>query len=86
MDPLSPTREVVEPDSTPTQEALRLIVEVFEEGYRAAASLRENASHYSLTELRTELEGIEERMLTEIARICTQHEIPQPLVPAVPLN
>ncbi|MFN3650317.1 MAG: hypothetical protein ACK47B_12140 [Armatimonadota bacterium] len=60
---------------TPCQDALERIVEVFQDGYQAAANLRSSAENLTPIELRGELEAIEQRMLSQISSICVTYEI-----------
>jgi hypothetical protein len=62
-------------DSTPSQEALGLIVEVFRDGHRAAVDLRRSASVLTPVELQVELETIEQAMLTQISSICENYRL-----------
>ena len=60
------------PEPTPRREALRLIVEVFRNGQRAAADLRERVDLDGMTphQLEMELAAIETSMLAQISSIC----------------
>jgi len=66
---------VLDPEPTASQEALRLIVEVFRDGHEAAAGLRETAARLTPGQLRSELETIEQTMLSQICMICDQYQI-----------
>lgn len=81
MERLQHPTGLLEPDTTPSQEALRLIVEVFQDGYRAAADLRRTAYGLTPRELQSELQAIEQTMLTQISRICDNYEIQELSVP-----
>jgi hypothetical protein len=61
-------------ESTASREALRLIVEVFRDGHRAATDLRDTAEGLTPIQLARELEAIERGMLHEIARICDTYD------------
>lgn len=65
--------EELEP--TDAQEALKLIVEVFRDGRRSAANLRRRAGGMSPSELKGELDDIEEAMLTHISTICANYQV-----------
>ena len=54
-------------------DAIRQIVQVFEDGCLAAAALRRTADDLSAPELRTELNSIELRMLRQITMICERY-------------
>jgi len=58
------------PTPTPSGDAIRQIVQVFEDGCRAAAALRRTADDLSSSELETELNSIELRMVHQISSIC----------------
>jgi hypothetical protein len=60
-------------ESTPSQEALGLIVEVFRDGHRAAVDLRRSAAALTPGELRIELESIERAMISQITSICESY-------------
>lgn len=62
-------------DATPRREALRLIVEVFRDGQQAAEDLRSCAHDLTARQLETELEAIEERMLSQISLICDNYHL-----------
>jgi len=75
MERLQHSTGMLDLDPTPSQEALRLIVEVFQSGYEAAADLRRTAYGLTPGELQSELQAIEQTMLTQISRICDNYEI-----------
>jgi len=64
--------------ATPSQEALRLIVEVFRDGCDAAADLRRTARDLTPTQLESRLETIEHGMLSQISRICDTYQLQRP--------
>lgn len=70
---LADLMEGLEP--TEAQEALKLIVEVFRDGRRSAANLRHRAGGMSPTELKGELDDIEEAMLSRISNICVNYQV-----------
>lgn len=61
-------------EATPRREALRLIVEVFRDGHQAAEDLRSCAQELTPHQLETQLQAIEERMISQIAVICDSYE------------
>jgi len=65
---------ILELTPSATGDAIRQIVQVFEDGCHAAAALRRTAEDLSAPELRSELNTIEMRMLRQIARICERCE------------
>jgi hypothetical protein len=75
MEPMQRSVGVLDGDATPSQEALRLIVEVFQDGYRAAADLRRTARALTPGQLQVELQAIEQGMLSQISRICDNYQI-----------
>jgi hypothetical protein len=62
-------------EPTPSREALRLIVEVFRDGHRAASDLRGSAARLTPGQLQVELEAIEESMLAQISQICERCDL-----------
>ena len=66
-------RQMMELTPTPSGDAIRQIVQVFEDGCRAAAALRRTAEDLSANELRSQLDGIELRMMRQIAMICERY-------------
>jgi len=62
-------------EDTPRREALRLIVEVFRDGHRAAEDLRGTAEQLTAIQLESELEEIEERMISQISLICDTYQL-----------
>lgn len=68
-------------DATPRREALRLIIEVFRDGHRAAEDLRGTADGLTAHQLEVELEAIEERMLSQISLICDTYQLQDPMAP-----
>jgi hypothetical protein len=62
-------------EATPRREALRLIVEVFRDGHRAAEDLRGTAEEMTALQLESELEEIEERMISRISLICDTYQL-----------
>jgi len=81
MEPMQPMSGVLDRETTPSQEALALIVEVFQDGYRAAADLRRTAFGLTPVQLKSELEAIEQTMLNQISRICDDYQIRELAVP-----
>ncbi len=74
MDP--PFKDIVEEiEPTPSREALRLIVEVLQDGHRAAVNLRRTAALLTPFQLQSELESIELRMVSQIAVICDRYRL-----------
>ncbi len=73
--------KVLDMEATPRREALRLIVEVFRDGHRAAEDLRSTAQSLTATQLESELEAIEEKMLSQISLICDTYQLQQPTSP-----
>jgi len=65
--------EELEP--TDAQEALKLIVEVFRDGRRSAANLRQRAAGMSPAELKGELDDVEAAMLSRISTICVNYQV-----------
>lgn len=78
MEPRSILAGLTESEATPSQEALRLIVEVFRDGCDAAANLRHTAYEMTPSQLEVQLEAIERKMLTQISRICDTYQLQQP--------
>jgi hypothetical protein len=70
------TVRLLHSEATACREALRLIVEVFRDGHRAASDLRSTAGALTPGELQDELDAIESHMLSQIARICNTYQIP----------
>ena len=70
---LADLMEELEP--TEAQEALKLIVEVFRDGRCSAANLRRKANGMSPSELKGELDNIEEAMLSRISNICVNYQV-----------
>ena len=68
-------------EATPRREALRLIIEVFRDGHQAAEDLRTTADALTAVELESELEAIEERMISQISLICDTYQIQDPSAP-----
>jgi hypothetical protein len=66
-------RELLCPTPSPSGEAIREIVQVFEDGCRAAAALRRTASSRTANEIESALNNIELRMMWEIATICQRY-------------
>jgi len=64
---------ILEPTTSPSGDAIRQIVQVFEDGCRAAAALRHTADDLTAPELRSELNSIERGMLRQIATICERY-------------
>jgi hypothetical protein len=62
-------------DSPPSREALRLIIEVFRDGHRAAEDLRDTADEMTQSQLEHELESIEQNMLSQITHICRTYHV-----------
>jgi len=62
-------------ESPPSREALRLIIEVFRDGHRAAEDLRDTADEMTQSQLERELENIEQNMLSQITHICRNYEV-----------
>jgi hypothetical protein len=81
MELTEPATQVPEQNAKPPQEALRLIVEVFHDGYRAAADLRSTATRLTPGQLQLELEAIEEIMLSQISMICETYHVQETLLP-----
>jgi hypothetical protein len=69
MDASEITR-ILELAPSPSGDAIRQIVQVFEDGCRAAAALRRTADDLSAIEIQTKLNSIEHRMMRQIATIC----------------
>src|SRR5262245_55450470 len=59
---------------SPSADAIRQIVQVFEDGCRQAAALRRTAEELSPTEIQSKLDSIELRMLGQISTICERFE------------
>lgn len=68
-------------EAAPRREALRLIIEVFRDGHRAAEDLRSTAAALTAQQLENELEAIEERMLSQISLICDMYQLQEPSAP-----
>jgi hypothetical protein len=66
-------RQMMELTPTASGDAIRQIVQVFEDGCRAAAALRRTAEDLSAKELRSQLDGIELRMMRQITTICERY-------------
>ena len=81
MEPMQPLSGLLDLEPTASQEALRRIVDVFQDGYRAAADLRQSAFGLTPVQLKSELEAIEQTMLTQISRICDDYQIRELAVP-----
>jgi len=81
MEPVQPLSGLLDLEPSPSQEALGLIVEVFQDGYRAAADLRRSAFGLTPIQLKSQLEAIEQTMLTQISRICDDYQIRELAVP-----
>ena len=75
MDSFQQAAALVDAQPTSSQEALGLIVEVFRDGYRAAADLRRSALGLTPRELQMELTAIEETMLSKISSICENYQL-----------
>jgi len=81
MDSLQHSAGLLEAPPTPSQEALSLIAEVFQDGYRQAADLRRTALALTPGQLQMELQAIEQTMLSQIRRICDNYEIQELRIP-----
>jgi hypothetical protein len=66
-------RQMMDLPPTASGDAIRQIVQVFEDGCRAAAALRRTAEDLSAREIRSELDSIELRMMRQIATICERY-------------
>ena len=66
-------RELLGPTPSPSGEAIREIVQVFEDGCRAAAALRRTVDGRTANEIESALNSIELRMMWEIATICQRY-------------
>jgi hypothetical protein len=60
------------PPTSTSGEAIRQIVQVFEDGCQAAAALRRTAESMSAPEIESRLNHIERRMMWEISTICAR--------------
>jgi len=91
---VSDIRQMMELTPTPSGDAIRQIVQVFEDGCRAAAALRRTAEDLSANELRSQLDGIELRMMRQITTICERYtrddaasqSAPTPPLTVAPVN
>ena len=75
-----PPHPLGEVEPTPSREALRLIVEVFRSGHRAAADLRHVAGSLDAGQLERELCAIEQGMLDQIGTICNHYRTVSPTI------
>src|SRR5262245_28186176 len=82
-------RQMMDLPPSASGDAIRQIVQVFEDGCRAAAALRRTAEDLSAKEIRSELDSIELRMMRQIATICERYTredaAAQPVPTAPPL-
>ena len=53
-----------------SHDAIRDIVQVFQDGYRAVSALRRTATDLTAMEIESEIYAIELRMLSQISTIC----------------
>jgi hypothetical protein len=72
---------ILELTPSPSGDAIQQIVQVFEDGCRAAAALRHTVDDLSAPELRSELNSIERGMLRQIATICERYNRSTPPPP-----
>jgi hypothetical protein len=75
------SQRLLDVEATPRREALRLIIEVFRDGHRAAEDLRGTAQELTVAQLESELEAIEEKMLSQISLICDTYQFQEPSAP-----